>query len=62
MSHLYPDIVVDNKAACDVCHYAKQKKLPFHNSSSHANTRLNCYILIYGDLCPLHLSIITDIF
>ncbi|CAJ2636545.1 unnamed protein product [Trifolium pratense] len=34
MSQMYPDIHNDNKAACDVCHYAKQKKLTFPRSIS----------------------------
>jgi hypothetical protein len=33
----FPFIDVDNKATCDVCHYAKQKKLPFHSSFNKAD-------------------------
>jgi hypothetical protein len=33
----FPFIDVDNKATCDVCHYAKQKKLPFYSSFNKAD-------------------------
>jgi hypothetical protein len=33
----FPFIDVDNKATCDVCHYAKQRKLPFHSSFNKAS-------------------------
>ena len=39
MHKLYPDIIVDNKAACDICHFAKHKKLPFSTSSFHASSK-----------------------
>jgi len=32
MSKLYPSLTFDHKAACDICHFAKQKQLPFTNS------------------------------
>ncbi|CAJ2644692.1 unnamed protein product [Trifolium pratense] len=38
MSKLYPAIHNDNKAACDICHYAKQKKLAFPISNSISNS------------------------
>jgi hypothetical protein len=51
MNHLYPDIVVDNKAACDICHYAKQKKLPFSNSVSQSNSKFEMlHFDIWGPL------------
>jgi hypothetical protein len=37
MTSEFPFIDVDNKATCDVCHYAKQKKLPFHTSFKKAS-------------------------
>ncbi|KAK2409531.1 putative mitochondrial protein [Trifolium repens] len=36
MINVYPSITCDNKAICDVCHFAKQKKLPYASSKSHA--------------------------
>jgi hypothetical protein len=33
----FPFIDVDNKATCDVCHYAKQRKLPFQSSFNKAS-------------------------
>jgi hypothetical protein len=47
MSQLYPTIVVDNKAACDVCHYAKQKKLSFPVSTSHSSSK---YEMLHFDI------------
>jgi len=47
MHSLYPSICVDNKAICDVCQFAKHKKLPFSTSSSHASSKfelLHCDI------------------
>jgi len=38
MSDLYPSITVDNKTTCNVCHFARHKKLPFPHSSSHATS------------------------
>ncbi|KAK2436464.1 putative inactive purple acid phosphatase [Trifolium repens] len=32
----FPFITVDSKAVCDVCHFAKHKKLPFSNSFNNA--------------------------
>jgi len=29
MSQLYPTLTFDHNATCDICHFAKQKKLPF---------------------------------
>jgi transposase InsO family protein len=51
MNKLYPDIVVDNKAACDICHFAKQKKLPFPHSYFHASSKFELLHLdIWGPL------------
>jgi len=51
MHKLYPDIIVDNKAVCDICHFAKHKKLPISNSSSHASTKFELLHLdIWGPL------------
>ncbi|KAK2387257.1 putative mitochondrial protein [Trifolium repens] len=48
MIPMYPSISLDNKAAvCDVCHFSKQKKLPFMLSSSIASSKfelLHCDI------------------
>lgn len=38
MSHLYPSIVHNNKDVFDICHFSKQKHLPFSSSLSHAST------------------------
>jgi len=46
-SNMYPSICVDNKAICDVCQFAKHKKLPYSTSSSHAKSKfelLHCDI------------------
>ncbi|CAJ2634040.1 unnamed protein product [Trifolium pratense] len=43
----FPFIDVDNKATCDVCHYAKQKKLAF---SSSLNKASHCFELIHFDI------------
>jgi len=51
MHKLYPGIIVDNKAACDICHFAKHKKLPFSNSSFHASSKFELLHLdIWGPL------------
>jgi len=39
MHQLYPTIHVDNKSTCDICHFAKQKKLPYTLSSSIASSK-----------------------
>jgi len=39
MHQLYSLISVDNKATCDVCHFAKQRKLPFNSSHSIAKSK-----------------------
>jgi len=51
MHKLYPDITIDNKAVCDICHFAKHKKLSFSNSSSYASTKFELLHLdIWGRL------------
>lgn len=37
MAQMYPDIFNDSKAVCDVCHYARHKKLPYTLSHSKAS-------------------------
>lgn len=32
MSKLYPSLSFDHQATCDICHFVRQKKLPFTNS------------------------------
>jgi len=39
MTSLYPSISCDNKSVCDICHFAKQRKLPFNVSLSHASSK-----------------------
>jgi len=52
MSLLYPSIKVDNnKAACDLCQFAKHKHLPFSSSTSHASKNFELLHLdIWGPL------------
>jgi hypothetical protein len=51
MTHLYPTIIVDNKAACDICHFARHKKLPFSHSISHADSKFQLlHFDIWGPL------------
>jgi len=38
MHHLYPAISVDNKSICDICHFAKHRKLPYSSSTSIASS------------------------
>lgn len=39
MTHLYHSISCDYKAVCDICHFAKHRKLPFNISSSHVSSK-----------------------
>jgi hypothetical protein len=51
MSSLYPMITNDNKAICDICHFAKQKHIPFNTSLSHASCNFELLHLdIWGPL------------
>lgn len=36
MSQLYPNIIYDNKVVCDICHFARHKKLPYDSNFSKA--------------------------
>ena len=51
MHQLYPSISVDNKATCDVCHFAKQRKLP--NNSSHSIAKSKFDLLHFNIWGPL---------
>ncbi|XP_058746950.1 uncharacterized protein LOC131619928 [Vicia villosa] len=44
---LYPCIVLNNKDVCDICHYARQRKLPYNDSTSRA---LHPYDMIHFDI------------
>jgi hypothetical protein len=51
MTHLFPNISIDNKAVCDVCNFAKQRKLPFNTSHSIAKTNFELlHFDIWGPL------------
>lgn len=39
MTLLYTSILFDNKATCDICHLARQKKLSFYNSFSTTSSK-----------------------
>jgi hypothetical protein len=47
MSNIYPSLTFDHKATCDICHFAKQKQLPFSNSLSIAS---NKFELLHFDI------------
>ncbi|GAU31820.1 hypothetical protein TSUD_58210 [Trifolium subterraneum] len=54
MSKLYPFLSIDNKAVCDVCQFARKRKLPFNSSYS---TALHAFDLIHFDIWgPLAVS------
>lgn len=51
MHNLYPYITCDNKATCEICHFAKHKKLYFTTSVSHATSKFELLHLdIWGPL------------
>ena len=51
MHHLYSSISVDNKAICDICHFAKQRKLPFTFSTFVASSKFELlHFDIWGPL------------
>jgi hypothetical protein len=54
MSDLYPSIVHNNKDVCDICHFSKQKHLPFSSSLSHAST--NFELLHFDIWGPISIS------
>jgi len=39
MTSVYPSISCDSKSVCDICHFVKQRKLPFDLSLSHAPSK-----------------------
>jgi transposase InsO family protein len=41
MISVYPSISVDNKTVCDICHFARQRKLPFSISTSVAQSKFD---------------------
>ncbi|KAK2416966.1 putative mitochondrial protein [Trifolium repens] len=47
MHSRYSYITVDHKGVCDICHFSKQKKLPFQQS---LNKALHCYDLLHVDI------------
>jgi hypothetical protein len=47
MSQLYPTLTVDSHATCDICQFAKQKKLPFTSSVFVASSKFE---LIHFDI------------
>jgi len=54
MQTLYPSISCDNKAICDVCHFARHKKSSFVPSISHATSKFE---LLHFDIWgPLAIS------
>lgn len=46
MNSEFPFIIVDPKAVCDVCHFARHKKLPYNTSLSKATS---LYELLHFD-------------
>jgi len=51
MSQLYPSLTFDDNATCDICHFAKQKKLPFTSSLFVASRKFEfLHIDIWGPL------------
>ena len=54
MSHLYPSIISNNKYVCDICHYAKQKHLPF--STSLSKVTANFELLHFDIWGPISIS------
>jgi len=51
MSQLYPNLTFDNHATCDICHFVKQKKLPFTNSIFGASSKFELlHFDIWGPL------------
>jgi len=51
MHSMYSSISVDNKAICDICHYAKQRKLSYTLSNSVASSKFELlHFDIWGPL------------
>jgi len=56
MHSLYPSITIDNKAICDICHFAKQRKLPYNLSTSVASSKFE---LLHFDIWgPLSITVV----
>jgi len=54
MSTLFPSLTFDHNAICDICHFAKQKQLPFTNSFSVASSKFE---LLHFDIWgPMSIS------
>jgi hypothetical protein len=48
MTQLYPTLSINhNKATCDICHFAKEKKLPFNITNSIAKSKFE---LVHFDI------------
>lgn len=47
MHNVFPFITVDENSICDVCHYARDKRLPYSVSSREA---FKCYELLHFDI------------
>jgi len=55
---MFPFVHVDSKATCDVCHFAKHRKLPFPESCNKAEKPFE---LIHFDICgPISISSIHN--
>jgi len=51
MSQLYPSLSFDSNATCDICHFSRQKQLPFPLSSSVASNKFELlHFDIWGSL------------
>jgi len=51
MHSVYSSISGDNKAICDICHFAKQRKMPFNLSTSIASSKFELlHFDIWGPL------------
>ena len=58
LQSMFPFVHVDSKATCDVCHFAKHRKLPFPESCNKAEKPFE---LIHFDICgPISISSIHN--
>ena len=56
MHSVYSSITIDNKAICDICHFAKQRKLPCNLSTSTASSKFE---LLHFDIWgPLSITVV----
>jgi len=56
MHSMYSSISIDNKATCDICNYAKQRKLPYTLSTSEAYSKFELiHFDIWGPLSRAYL-------